>query len=81
LNAVAGVARSKAGSGETERAVELLTLVERHRITERQTIARRVEPLLAELSAVVPAAVFEASVQRGGSLELEPVLRELSVGR
>jgi hypothetical protein len=40
-----------------------------------------VEPLLAELSAVVPAAVFEASVQRGGGLELEPVLRELSAGR
>jgi predicted ATPase len=81
LNVVAGIARSKAGSGETERAVELLTLVERHRVTERQTIVRRVEPLLAELSAVVPAAVFAASVQRGGSLELEPVLRELAAGR
>jgi predicted ATPase len=81
LNVVASIARSKAGSGETERAVELLTLVERHRVTERQTIVRRVEPLLAELSAVVPAAVFEASVQRGGSLELEPVLRELAAGQ
>jgi tetratricopeptide (TPR) repeat protein len=78
LNVLAGIALSDARSGNLERAVGLLTLVDAHAITERQTRARRVEPLLAELASSLPASAFEAAARRGRALVLEDVLRELA---
>jgi tetratricopeptide (TPR) repeat protein len=78
LNVLAGIALSNARCGNLERAVELLTLVHEHAITERRTRARRVEPLLAELASSLPASAFQAAARRGGTLVLEDVLRELA---
>jgi tetratricopeptide (TPR) repeat protein len=78
VHVVAGLARLKVLLGQPERALELLTLVERQPITEHQTRKRRVEPLRAELASRLSADAFAAAVERGNGLELEAVLTELS---
>jgi predicted ATPase len=80
LNLLAGIARVRARTNERERAVELLTLVHCHPATERQTVTRRVDPLLLELSTSLPPGAFEAATARGRMLELEPLWQELSGG-
>jgi tetratricopeptide (TPR) repeat protein len=81
LDILAGIARVRARTNERERAVELLTLVHLHPVTERQTVARRVDPLLLELSTSLPPGAFEAATARGRVLEFEPLWRELSGGQ
>jgi predicted ATPase/DNA-binding winged helix-turn-helix (wHTH) protein len=75
LNVLAGIALSNARCGNLESAVELLSLVDAHAITERRTRARRVEPLLAELASILPASAFETAARRGRTLVLEDTLR------
>ena len=75
---VASIARRMALSGETERAVELLTLVKQHPITEQQTLTRKVEPVLVELLPQLSEATLRAAMQRGAKLDLETTLRVLS---
>jgi predicted ATPase len=77
LNVVAGIAQCLAAQADPERAVELLVFVSTHPITERQTLTRRVEPLLSELSARVAPAVVAAAEVRAQRRELEPTLAEL----
>lgn len=79
--AVASIARRKALTGELERAAELLALVERHPITERQTQVHKVAPALAELALRLDAATLAAAKARGAALDLEATVRELSVER
>jgi predicted ATPase len=78
MNTVAGLARASALAGESERALELLSLLERQGITEYEVRTRFVTPLLAELSSRLPADTFEAALLRGRTLELSVVLRELA---
>jgi tetratricopeptide (TPR) repeat protein len=77
LNLVAGIAQCLAAQANPERAVELLVFVSTHPITERQTLTRRVEPLLSELSARVAPVSFTAAELRAQQRELEPTIAEL----
>jgi len=78
VSGVAGLARTSALAGDLERAVELLAMVEKLPICERQTLERRVKPLLSELSSRLPPARFDAARARGATLELATTLQELS---
>jgi tetratricopeptide (TPR) repeat protein len=69
-NVLAGIALLYAKTGRSEQAVELLALVQAHGATERHTIKRRVEPLLAELESALPADAFSAAMERGKAREL-----------
>jgi predicted ATPase len=81
LMIVASIARRKAFTGDAERAVELLALVKRHPITERQTLTRQVEPALADLAVRLHEPTLRAAMQRGAELDLETTLRILSAER
>jgi serine/threonine protein kinase/predicted ATPase len=74
-NVIAGVALLLAKSGDPQHALELLALVQAHPATERHTLTRRVEPLLAELSMQLPAAQFDDALARGRKMDLERVVR------
>jgi tetratricopeptide (TPR) repeat protein len=69
-NVVAGLAALYAEIGQNERAAELLGLAKDHPATERQTHARRIEPLHSELERRLPADLLAAALRRGAALDL-----------
>jgi len=73
-NIVAGLALVRARTGEPERAVELLTVVQEHVATERHTLTRRVAPLREELLAALGQERFARAEERGKAQRLEALL-------
>jgi len=72
-NILAGVALLHLETGQAERGLELLGLVQQHPATERHTLVRRVEPTLARLANVCSQRQVEAGLALGGRLELDRV--------
>jgi predicted ATPase/DNA-binding winged helix-turn-helix (wHTH) protein len=68
---LAGFALLELEAGALERAVELLSLIDRHPATEHQTRARRVQPLLRRSGAALSKKRFEAAVAASRRLDLE----------
>jgi tetratricopeptide (TPR) repeat protein len=76
LSSGAGMARVIAAEGKPEQALELFGLVLNHPATDLITeeLARS---LLANLEAELPPEVVAAGLERGESLDLETVIKEL----
>ncbi|MBM4456186.1 MAG: tetratricopeptide repeat protein [Chloroflexi bacterium] len=77
MDAVAGMAQVFAGEGDTSQAAELLALVAHHPFTAHAT-RERVEALLAELEAELPAEVFAVATARGRARELDEAVECLA---
>jgi len=69
-NVIAGLALLYAELGQSERAAELLGLARYHPATERQSQARRVDPLHAELERRLPPETLATALRRGAALDL-----------
>ncbi|MCP4544085.1 MAG: tetratricopeptide repeat protein [Chloroflexi bacterium] len=76
LEALAGLVGVLAQSGQAERALELLGLVQHHPALDSE-IRRIIEPILADLRAKLPQDVVDAALEQGKSLELEAVVAEI----
>jgi class 3 adenylate cyclase/tetratricopeptide (TPR) repeat protein len=76
LYAVVGFARLKAQAGEHTRAAEWLGLVMAHPSSDEHVL-QRVQTLLTELHAALPAGQLEAALARGKALDLQAVLDEI----
>jgi predicted ATPase len=73
-SALAGVARVHFARGAFETACELVAVLRNHPAVERQTLARRVEPLLLELRRNCPEAL-ERAVKLGETPDLDRTAR------
>lgn len=74
-SALAGVARLHFKLGALELASELVAVLRNHPAVERQTLARRVEPLLIELRRSYPSEALEQVLERGKTQDLERAAR------
>jgi tetratricopeptide (TPR) repeat protein len=72
-NILAGVALLHVDTGQTDRALQLLGLVQHHPATERHTLARRVEPTLTRLKGACSERQVTTGLEQGRTLELEAV--------
>jgi len=77
IDCFAGIALLLARTGAPELAAELLGLARKHPATERQTLVRRVEPLLAELAATLPPSDLAAALMRGKELNIETLAADV----
>lgn len=73
LNAVIGLARLSARTGQAERAAELASLVSVHPALTLETRQNDLDPLVAELKAVLPPDIVAAAMERGRHLDLNIV--------
>jgi tetratricopeptide (TPR) repeat protein len=73
LGVIVGVAWWCARSGRPARAAELASLAQHHPATTHPVLARRVLPLLAELSGTLGSADLDAALARGESAPLDGV--------
>jgi tetratricopeptide (TPR) repeat protein len=76
LEALIGLARLQARSGNRERALELVVLVTRQRAYRPET-SDKAKRLLAELQAELPADIYAAAKERGRTQDLEATVAEL----
>jgi len=76
LDVLVGVAGLRARAGQNMYAAELLGLVLGHPACQWDVV-KTAEPVLAALRAVLPAEELQAAMQRGQSLDLEQVVKEL----
>jgi hypothetical protein len=76
LDALVGVARLRAETGQEDSAAELLGVVLNHPSVEVDS-AQLAETVLAGLREALPAKQVEAAMERGTMLELDAVVAEL----
>jgi predicted ATPase len=76
IDVVAGIALLLVRIGESQCAAELLAFARHHSATERHTLVRRVEPLLAELVTTLPANELAAALERGKRLDIEALAHD-----
>jgi tetratricopeptide (TPR) repeat protein len=80
LDALVGVARLRATTGQEEAAAELVGLVANHPSVEVDS-GQAAESILASLREALPSERLEASVERGKAMELEAVVERLLAGK
>jgi hypothetical protein len=76
LLALAGIARLLARAGKPARALALLSLAVSHPASDDE-VRQRAEPVLAELTAALPAEVVEAALAAGRAQTLEAEAAEI----
>jgi predicted ATPase len=76
LSVLVGFARLKALVGQPVRAAEWLGLAMVHQASETD-VQQRVQSVLADLRAALPAGDLDAALERGAKLDLDEVVSEL----
>ncbi len=76
LDALVGVARLRAETGQGDSAVELSGVVMDHPAVEVDSV-QVTDTILAGLRNVLPAKQFETAIERGKTLRLDVVIAEL----
>jgi tetratricopeptide (TPR) repeat protein len=77
LEVIIGIARLRARAGQLEQAAELLGLALRHPASNSD-VAIQGKLFGDELAGILPTAVLEAAIARGGELALEPIVASLA---
>jgi len=78
IAAIGGLASVLAKTGESERALELVTFILQNSLTDRQT-ADRADELYAELTSVLDPALAAAAQDRGNAMGIGDVVKALTI--